>query len=228
MTRAEKIMRGTRRIFVVALAVSLLAAPIGDVFARGGRGGDDGGGRRGGDDGGGHRGGDRREFSGGRRHAVGTIVRELPRGRTEIFVGQRPFFFHEGRFFNRHRDGFITVRAPIGAVIATLPIGFATFVVGGVSYYAFDDVYYRRAPEGYVVVDPPVQVLSGTAIVQAYQLNVRSGPGASYGVIKILDRGERLTIRGSVPGWYNVELYDGNMGWVMSQFVALEQPMPEG
>jgi hypothetical protein len=40
--------------------------------------------------------------------------------------------------------------------------------------------------------------------------------------------GERLTITGSVPGWYYVQLPDGRMGWVMMQFTTLEQPAPQG
>ena len=148
----SRVIRETKRVLVVGLTASLLAAPAGNAFARGGHGGEESGGHEGG-----HEGGHRGEDGEGHRHGVGTIVRDLPRGHNEIFVGGRSFFYHEGRFFNRHRDGFIVVRAPIGAIVATLPIGFATFVFGGVSYYVADEAYYRRTPEGYVVVEPPVQ-----------------------------------------------------------------------
>jgi uncharacterized protein YgiM (DUF1202 family) len=143
-------------------------------------------------------------------------------------VNKRAFFFHEGRFFNRHQDGFIVIRAPLGAVITALPIGFVAFVASGIDYYLADETYYRRVSEGFAVVEPPVPTISGTGIVQAELLNVRTGPATSYDVIGVVNYGDYLVVIGSVPGWLNVELPDGTLGWVMDRFVQLQPDQPEG
>ena len=209
-----------QRMLVALVAASLLTVPGGSAFARDG-------------DRGGVRSGDRgaRSFDRGverYRGSYGRIVPTLPDRHRRVYVGSRPYYYYGGRFYDRHRDGFVYVRAPLGAIVATLPLGYLSFTIGGIGYYLADDVYYRRVENGYAVVEPPVEEVSGTAIVQIDQLNVRSGPGASYSVIKIISRGEQITIRGSVPGWYNVELIDGSIGWVMMRFVEFDPEAPQG
>lgn len=248
--------RQTKQMLVLGLLSLLISIPGGQVFAKGGgHGGDDRGGRSGGgrfdesgddrgrgrgsddgisrsrDDGGSRgRGGSHhlRGSSSGHRHGIGTVVRELPRGHRQVVVDKRTFFFHEGRFFNRHHDGFIVVRAPLGAVITALPLGFVAFAAGGIDYYLADDTYYRRVPNGYAVVEAPLPAVSGTGIVQAELLNVRTGPATSYDVIRVVHYGDYLAVIGSVPGWLNVELPDGTLGWVMGRFVQLQPDQPEG
>jgi len=247
MTRFDQTYSRMNRIFILGLLASLSLLPVHPAFAKGGgRGADDGGDRsgdvrrddrggdsghgrgRGSDDGSGHSRGSSNLSGSGLRQGVGTVVRELPRGHREIVVNRRPFFFHEGRFFNRHRDGFIVVRAPIGAVITSLPLGFVSFVVGGTGYYLAGETYYRQIPEGYAVVDPPLTAATGTAVVQTELLNVRSGPDTSYDVLRVVNQGDQLYVIGSIPGWLNVELPDGVLGWVMAKFVQVLRDQPEG
>ncbi len=248
MTLLNRACKTGRQLFVLGLLASVVLMPVDFAFAKGGRGGggddrsddfgrgrgrgsDDGPGHsrgRGSDDGIGHSRGSSHGSVFGHRHRVGTIVRELPGGHREIFVIKRPFFFHEGRFYNRHSNGYILVRAPIGAVIATLPLGFVSFVIGGHNYYLAGDTYYSRGPDGYVVVNSPVQEKTGNATVNTDQLNVRSGPAASYSIFRVINYGEQLYVIGAVPGWLNVELEDGSVGWVMERFVIFQPDQPQG
>jgi len=171
-------------------------------------------------------------------HEQVMVIRQLPRGYRTVRMGRAEYYVHGGRFYARRPGGgFVVVGAPIGVIVATLPVGFVTVFVGGVDYYLYEGVYYRKVPEGYMVVAPPapqpqqpvpIQAASGTAIVQTTLLNVRSGPATTYAVIGLARMGERLTISGSVPGWYYVQLSDGRMGWVMTQFTTVEQPAPQG
>lgn len=238
----------TRPLVVAMLAIALLTAPTGSAFARGGdRGGDRSSDQR--EDRGGNLSSTRtversgrtversadRSVRGGERVVVdryrgsyGRVVRSLPERHRQIYVGSRPYYYYGGRFYDRHRDGFVYVRAPLGAVIATLPLGYLSFTIGGIGYYMADDVYYRRVDNGYAVVEPPVETMTGTAVVTIDRLNVRSGPSATYSVIKILSQGDQVTVRGSVAGWYNVELIDGSIGWVMMRFVEFDPDAPQG
>ena len=151
-----------RRGLLLSLIVALVAGLPGVTMARGGSGGGGSGGS--GSGGGGHGGGEGIEDHGGRhgggdrghrggRH--GTIVRDIPRGHIELEHRGNHFFFHEGRFFSRHRDGFIVISAPIGIVVPSLPDFAVILTIGGITYYAADDNYYRRIPDGFVVVESP-------------------------------------------------------------------------
>jgi hypothetical protein len=160
MSPYMRIPGNIKSILLLSLTFSAFALNSDITLAKGGGGhsGSEGGGKseiRSED--GGHRGGDRHsgeigEVHGGRH---GSVVRELPRGASEITVRGNSFFYNEGRFFNRHHDGFIIVHAPIGAVVATLPSGFVNLSLGGSNYYVSDDTYYQRGAEGFIVVAPP-------------------------------------------------------------------------
>jgi len=145
---------------VLILSISTSALFSGTAAARGGGGHGGGGSHDGGSGeieihgGGGRHSGESGEVHGGRH---GSIVRNLPNGYSELVVRGNPFFLHDGHFYNRHRDGFIVVRAPIGAIVATLPFGFMNLSVGGISYYVSEDNYFRRIPEGLIVVDSPLR-----------------------------------------------------------------------
>lgn len=59
--------------------------------------------------------------------------------------------------------------------------------------------------------------VSGIAVVNGNNVNVRTGPGTNFPVISKLNKGESLTIKDEAFGWYKVVLPDGNTtGWVAS------------
>jgi hypothetical protein len=71
--------------------------------------------------------------------------------------GGNRHFFHDGRFYDRHRDGFIVIGAPIGIIVPGLPSSALTLSVGGVTFFATDDNYFRRVPDGFIAVESPYQ-----------------------------------------------------------------------
>ncbi len=54
--------------------------------------------------------------------------------------------------------------------------------------------------------------------VAASYLNLRSGPGTNYAVLKVLPRGTRVNVISSPGSWSNVEVGDLN-GWVSNQYL---------
>lgn len=168
----------------------------------------------------------------------GSRIRELPRDHRRVWHGSDSFYFSYGRYYRRGPEGLFITVPPFGLIVPTLPFGYVSFVVGGATYYDLNGIYYTRVPEGYRVVEypaaierPPVSpaAVSGQRIiVQSDLLNVRSGPGLAQDVIVQVERGTVLSVLGSVPEWYYVELESGERGWVMMKFVAPAKPEPQG
>jgi anaerobic selenocysteine-containing dehydrogenase len=174
---------------------------------------------------------------------IGRRVARLPPGYSRVRVGAVPYYFSGGRYYRPARGGYVHVRPPMGAVLAALPLGFLTLAVGSLIYYYHSDVYYRRVPAGYMVVDAPRDVVvvhetpadAGTqaengdrVTVTAPRLNVRSGPGSSFGVIAVVDQGAVLEVRGSAPDWLYTRLGDGQYGWVMEIYTTPTLPPSSG
>lgn len=152
--------------------------------------------------------------------------------------GER-IFYDRGIFYRRAPSGYMAIRAPFGAIVVSLPVGFQTVFVGGAKYYAHGGVYYTNVPLGYMVVKPPKEDkvydqsdnyfdVSEKVVVNAYILNVRSGPGMSHPVINELHKGNILLIKGYSSGWLYVELTYGKFGWVMSKYVSKNPLCPSG
>lgn len=162
------------------------------------------------------------------------FIHHLPRGYGRFHFHDHDYFFHRGHFYAPARGGFILVNAPIGAVVATLPLGYVAVHIGGIRYFTFGGVYYRPAPAGYEIVQVPVPVpasvpapqpqpvatASQTVTVQAAQLNVRSGPGKTFSIVGQVSQGAQLAVHGDAPGWYYVQLPNGQFGWVTTRFAA--------
>lgn len=56
---------------------------------------------------------------------------------------------------------------------------------------------------------------SKTKIVDADSLNMRSGPGLTYDVLRKLEKGEEVTILSTSGEWYEIS-YDNQTGWIAS------------
>ncbi|ACX52721.1 SpoIID/LytB domain protein [Ammonifex degensii KC4] len=66
-------------------------------------------------------------------------------------------------------------------------------------------------------------VLPPAAKVLASALNLREGPGTSYGIKGRVERGEVLRILKAASGWYQVQLENGQEGWVAAPYT---EPLP--
>jgi len=158
MKPIARITGSTGRALAAGLVFALATMISGPAMAKGGGGGHGGGGHGGGGEshGGGRHSGEGLEQHGGRhggRH--GSVVREVPRGHIEVSHRGNHYIFHEGRFFDRHRDGFIVIGAPIGIVVPSLPAASVRVTLGGVTYFVADDNYFRSVPDGFMAVEAP-------------------------------------------------------------------------
>lgn len=89
--------------------------------------------------------------------ARGGWVRTLPPGYRPYYYRGRPYYFHDGVWFERRAGGFIIIRPPVGLQVSVPPSYFTPVWIGGVPYYYADDTYYRWLPStnAYQVVGRP-------------------------------------------------------------------------
>ena len=69
---------------------------------------------------------------------------------------------------------------------------------------------------------PPAPTVSGTAVViNVYFLNVRTGPGTSFGIITSVPSGIVVTLQGrnTATTWIKARLADGTVGWVSAYYL---------
>ena len=74
----------------------------------------------------------------------------------------------------------------------------------------------------YVTVATKADVTIGYGLVQTggSTLNVRSGPGTSYGKVTSLNNGAVVTIVGIDNGWYKIKTSGGAIGYVSSDYMV--------
>jgi hypothetical protein len=73
------------------------------------------------------------------------------------------YYYDQGIFYLKEKEGYTVVAAPVGAVIKTLPAGYETVVVDettGVKNYYWGGTFYEKISSGYKVVPPT----SGTIV----------------------------------------------------------------
>ncbi len=83
-------------------------------------------------------------------------VIHLPHTARVLRWKNRDWYFHEGRFYQPHLDGFILTTPPIGMTIQVLPPGFVKVKLNGQWFYHQHDVYlqWNSDKRHYVVVTP--------------------------------------------------------------------------
>jgi cell wall-associated NlpC family hydrolase len=64
--------------------------------------------------------------------------------------------------------------------------------------------------------------VSGTGVVTATKLNVRTGPSTNYSIMHALWQGNRVKVTGQSGEWYKILLSDGRTGWVNRAYLRLE------
>lgn len=63
---------------------------------------------------------------------------------------------------------------------------------------------------------------SVTGTIAGNRVNVRSGPSTTDAVLTSLNWGTSVTIVSRSDGWYNVQLSNGTIGWIYSDYVSTE------
>lgn len=127
----------------------------------------------------------------------------------------------------------IVGRIPSGATVEVtgeIQDNFYPVAYNGVSGFASAD--YLSLPgggnedDGGGVANGP----TGTWYVGDARLNLRSGPGASYGVIVIMPAGAPVTLTGETSNGFSELTYNGQTGWAATTFLTasggVTQPTP--
>lgn len=85
------------------------------------------------------------------------------------------------------------------------------------------------APRPSITHTPSAPAPTTHAEVAVDGLNLRSGPGTEYAIVRLLRRGDRLQIVAKVPGgiWLKAMVSDGTEGWVHSEYVTLAADVME-
>lgn len=58
------------------------------------------------------------------------------------------------------------------------------------------------------------------AVVATDEINVRTGPGLSYGIAAVVKRGESYPILTEQGEWVQIQLSNGQKGWVVSWLIT--------
>ena len=83
-------------------------------------------------------------------------ITTLPRGAKVVTVKRQTFHYYDGRFYQRQRGAYISVKPPIGTVVTTLPRRRTVVRVKGQRQYVVNGIHYRterqRGRTVYIVV----------------------------------------------------------------------------
>ncbi|MBO4351328.1 MAG: SH3 domain-containing protein [Proteobacteria bacterium] len=91
---------------------------------------------------------------------------------------------------------------------------------GGVGYVNADYIEITSSDPTTIPETPsedPSSSSSFEVYITASVLNVRSGPGTSYGKIGSLSQGSQVTVLEEKDGWYRIE-YEGKEGWISAEY----------
>ncbi|MCX8131746.1 MAG: SH3 domain-containing protein [Clostridia bacterium] len=67
------------------------------------------------------------------------------------------------------------------------------------------------------------KTVSGTGVVKAETLNVRSKADLSAGVVAKLKEGEKVSILDQSGEWYKIKTSDGEVGWVYAEYISTKK-----
>lgn len=107
-------------------------------------------------------------FAFGERHHV------LRGGCVRIFVGNVPYFYDDGIYFQQVGDDYQEVYPPVGAAISGLPDGAIEIDAGNIAYYYAGGAFYVQQNGGFVIAPPPMGVIVPELPPGAVQVSVRN------------------------------------------------------
>ena len=112
--------------------------------------------------------------------AFGSRFHNLRGGYLRIFVGNAPFFYDDGIFFQQTGDDYQEVYPPVGAVIPELPDGAIEIVAGNLVYYYAGGAIYVQQNGGFVIAPPPMGVIVPELPPGAVSISVNSTPAYQF------------------------------------------------
>ncbi|MEZ4530773.1 MAG: SH3 domain-containing protein [Thermomicrobiales bacterium] len=115
-----------------------------------------------------------------------------------------------------------------GNVLTSVPEGWLVNVLDGPFTDDLDGtVWYQvvaRGQTGYMLSDylrtPDGDVAPAAAATTTANVNLRSGPGTSYGVLLVIPNGATVNTTGSVQNGFTQLTYNGVTGWSASQYIS--------
>jgi uncharacterized protein YraI len=111
---------------------------------------------------------------------------------------------------------------PSGATVdvtGEAQFGYLPLTHGGVSGWASAD--YLTSGGGSSNASPDVASgPTGTRYVVDGRLNLRNGPGTSYGVVLVMPDGAAVSLTGEVSNGFSKLTYNGTTGWAATQYLA--------
>jgi uncharacterized protein YraI len=97
--------------------------------------------------------------------------------------------------------------------------GFTPVRYNGANGWAYSDFLSDTEPGG---EEPPGEVID--TLYTTANLNLRSGPSTSNGVLRVIPEGAAVGITGSVQSGYYPVRYDGTAGYAAAQYLSSDEP----
>ncbi len=123
----------------------------------------------------------------------------------------------------------LNVRAGAGtgtAVIDQINKGTVVTIIS--SSNGWYHVRYGNGKTGWVCADYIEIGFAGYGVITGSVVNVRSGPGTSYGILTTMKKGQKAGIIGRYNGWYNIRTPDGITGWVTGEYFSVTETVSRG
>ncbi len=99
-------------------------------------------------------------------------VRRVPSSAVVVKHNGINIHFHNGLFYRKEPDRYISIVAPIGLRISVLPVGYSLLRLIDRDYYYYEGTYYQEANNGYEVVEAPDDIIVSTLPEEAEQITV--------------------------------------------------------
>ena len=106
--------------------------------------------------------------------AFGARFHTLRGGGLRIFVGNAPYFYDDGIFYQQIGDDYQTVYPPVGAIVPRLPDGAFEVYAGNIAYYYAGGAFYVQQSGGFVIAPPPMRVVVPELPPGAVQVSVNN------------------------------------------------------
>ena len=89
----------------------------------------------------------------------GSRLHNLRGGYLRVFVGNAPYFYDDGIYYQQMGDAYQAVYPPVGAIIPGLPDGTIEVYAGNSVYYYAGGAFYVQQSGGFVIAPPPMGVV---------------------------------------------------------------------